>query len=168
VFSEALDGGGVLDAVIAQSEAQRNDLWRLRESVAFALIEDKSSLKSDTAVPVAAVPEFIRRAEAAISALVPKARCTPFGHLGDGNIHFNVQKPDDMAGAAFRDHWPDLANAIAAVSLELGGTISAEHGIGRTKRHAFATATADTELALMKTLKAALDPDGLMNPGVLL
>ena len=166
-FTEGLESGDVLDAVVAQSGTQRDELWQLRESVAVALIEDKSSLKSDTAVPVAAVPDFIRRAETAVGRVVPGARCTPFGHLGDGNVHFNVQKPDDMAGDTFQSHWPALADAIAEVSLALGGTISAEHGIGRTKRRSFADVTAATEWELMKALKATLDHDGLMNPGVL-
>ncbi len=166
-LAEGFDNGIVLDAVITQSEAQREDLWRLRESVAFALIEDKSCLKSDTAVPVAAVPEFVRRAEAAVVAAVPGVRCTPFGHLGDGNVHFNVQRPEGDTDAEFKRFWPELADVICGVSLELGGTMSAEHGIGRTKQAVFGDVTPVTEIDLMKKLKAALDPDGLMNPGVL-
>ena len=167
VLSGALEDGMLLDAVIAQSETQRDEFWHLRESIAFAMIEDKSALKSDTAVPVAKVAEFISCAEAVILQIVPGARCVPFGHLGDGNIHFNVQRPEDMFGDTFKNHWPDLIDAIAKVSLSLGGTISAEHGIGRTKQRIFSKTSAEVELKLMRALKAAIDPDELMNPGAI-
>jgi FAD/FMN-containing dehydrogenase len=91
----------------------------------------------------------------------------PFGHLGDGNIHFNVQRPEDMSADTFKNHWPDLIDAIVKVSLSLDGTISAEHGIGRTKQRIFSKTSAEVELKLMRALKAAIDPDELMNPGAL-
>ncbi len=129
------------------------------------MIATVGSLRSDTAVPVAAIPCFIARASEAVEKAVPGCRPAPFGHIGDGNIHFNVLPPDDMEGLAFKDRWPALIACIAEVSLALGGTISAEHGIGLVKREALRQMLSPVEEDTMSALKMALDPRGLLNPG---
>ena len=164
----ALRSGLVSDAVIAQSEGQRASLWRMREGLAMAQVADASNLKNDTSVPIAAIAEFIARASAAAQRAVPGARPIPFGHIGDGNIHFNLSRPLDMPPARFIEHWPDLVAAVEGVALALGGSISAEHGIGSAKRAALRHARSPVELEMMRSLKQALDPRGLMNPGKVL
>src|SRR5262249_44399578 len=159
--------GQVLDAAIAQSDAQREAFWHLRENIANMLIEDKSCLKSDTAVPVGQVPAFIDSASRAVLARLPDARLTPFGHLGDGNVHSNVVRPENMSPQDFRALWHDLAAIIAEESLALGGTISAEHGIGRHKRDDLLQFADPVTLGLMQRIKAAVDPEHRMNIGVL-
>ena len=163
-----LNAGVVVDAVLAQSEAQRAGLWRLREGLAMAQVADPSNLKNDTSVPIAAIGEFIARASAASEQAVPGVRPIPFGHLGDGNIHFNLSRPREMAPARFIEHWPALVAMVETLALSLGGSISAEHGIGRAKRESLRGARAAVELELMRTVKRTLDPRGLMNPGKLL
>lgn len=163
-----LEEGLIVDAVAAMSIQQRIDFWRLREAIAEALIDEPDSLKSDTAVPVASVPNFLETAEAAVQEAVPGAVCVPFGHLGDGNVHFNVRRPDDMAPEQFRKCWDQLAHAIEMASLKFAGTISAEHGIGRLKQRDFDAVTSAEELALIARLKLAMDPHQTMNAGVLI
>ncbi len=165
LLEETLAAKIVVDGTIAASEAQRQGLWRIREGIAEAMIATPGSLKSDTAVPVAAIPDFIARASEAASAVVPDCRPAPFGHLGDGNIHLNVLPPPSMPPGAFVQRWPDLIAAIAEVSLSLGGTVSAEHGIGLIKRAALKTMLSPVEQALMRQLKALLDPQAILNPG---
>jgi len=160
-----MGAGIVVEGTVAASEAQRQSLWRMREGIAEAMIATPGSLKSDTAVPVAAIPEFIDRAGEAVIAIIPSCRPAPFGHLGDGNIHFNVLPPDDMTVPAFEARWPDLIAAIAEVSLALGGTVSAEHGVGLIKRDALKQMLSPAEQNLMRVLKAALDPHYILNPG---
>lgn len=166
-LTEAFAQDLVLDGVIAQSEAQRDSFWHLRESIAHVMIEDTSCLKSDTAVPVGQVPDYMKAASAAVEAAVPGARQTPFGHLGDGNVHFNIVRPVEMGKAEFRVLWPRLSGVLDRVSIEFGGTISAEHGIGRLKVRELAEFTDPTGQSTMRAIKQALDPDGRMNPGVL-
>ena len=160
--------GLVVDAVLAQSEAQRAALWRMRENLAVAQVAERSTLKNDTAVPIGAIPEFIRRASAAVETLAPGVRPVPFGHIGDGNIHFNMLKPEALAPDAFIALWPALVRAVEDVALALGGSVSAEHGIGQSKREALRRARSAVELDLMHAIKQALDPKGLMNPGKIL
>ncbi|MBI3436866.1 MAG: FAD-binding oxidoreductase [Proteobacteria bacterium] len=158
----------VRDGTIAASEAQRQALWRLREGIALAMIETPGSLKSDQAVPVAAIAQFVAQACAAVEAVVPGCVPAPFGHVGDGNIHFNVLPPPGMTASDFRDHWPALTQSIEDCALALGGTVSAEHGIGLLKRQALQRMRPQGELQLMARLKRTLDPRGLMNPGKIL
>ncbi len=164
----ALGAGLVRDAIVAHSEAQRASLWRMREGLALAQVADPSNLKNDTAVPIGAIETFIARASRAADRAVPGVRPIPFGHVGDGNIHFNLSRPADMAPARFIERWPELVAAIEAVALALGGSVSAEHGIGRAKREALRHARSAVELEMMCSVKRALDPRGLMNPGKLL
>ena len=164
----ALQAGLIVDAAVAHSEAQRSALWRMRENLAVAQVSDRSNLKNDTSVPIMAIPEFIARATAEVQQVAPGARPIPFGHVGDGNIHFNLSRPAEMEPALFIERWPALVAAVEGVALALGGSISAEHGIGRAKREALVRARSVTELETMRALKAALDPRGLLNPGKLL
>ncbi|RAI42696.1 FAD-binding oxidoreductase [Rhodoplanes roseus] len=168
VLADASRRGLVVDGTIAMSEAQRRNLWRLREGIPIAMIETPGSLKADTAVPIARIPEFIAAAGGAVAALAPGCIAVPFGHVGDGNIHFNVLPPPGMAGEAFATRHGDLARAIEDVALSLGGTVSAEHGIGVTKREALRRMRSPAALDAMRALKAALDPDGILNPGKVL
>jgi len=164
----ALEAGEAIDAVQARSEAQRAALWALREGLAVTQVHTAGNLKNDTSVPVAAIPEFIARASAAVAGVVPDAVPIPFGHLGDGNIHFNVNPPAGTDGAAFKAHWPALVTAIDDVATGLGGSIAAEHGLGRSKTAAAARLKPTLDLDLMRRIKRALDPDDRLNPGVML
>src|SRR4051794_16404690 len=168
VLGAAIEAGIVADAVIAESGAQRAALWRLREEHSEAQKRAGASVKNDVSVPVSKVPELIRRATDACERLVPGIRCVPFGHLGDGNIHVNLVQPEGVDGAAFlaRDH--ELMDAVNAVVRALDGSFSAEHGIGRLNPYMMPEWRGGAELALMRRIKAALDPHGILNPGKLL
>jgi FAD/FMN-containing dehydrogenase len=168
VLGAAMEAGLVADAVIAESGAQRAALWRLREEHSEAQKRAGASVKNDVSVPVSKVPELIRRATEACELLVPGIRAVPFGHLGDGNIHMNLVQPEVMDGAAFlaRDH--ELMDAVNAVVRALDGSFSAEHGIGRLKPYMMPEWRGGPELDLMRRIKAALDPHGILNPGKLL
>ncbi len=158
----------MLNAVIAQSARQTAALWRYREGLAVAQVEDPGNLKNDTSVPVGAIPDFIDRASAVVAGLVPGVRPIPFGHIGDGNIHFNLSRPLAMPPDAFMAHWPALIDAVEETAVVLGGSISAEHGLGQLKRETIGRYKSATELELMRRLKRTLDPDDLMNPGKVL
>ncbi|MBV9755690.1 MAG: hydroxyacid dehydrogenase, partial [Alphaproteobacteria bacterium] len=164
----ALEAGEAADAVIAESEAQRQAIWRLREEHSEAQKRAGASVKNDVSVPVSKTAELVERAAAACAALVPGCRVTAFGHIGDGNIHVNVVQPEGAEPAAFlaRDH--DIMDAVNRVVRELGGSFSAEHGIGRLKPYLMPAWRGGAELELMRRIKAALDPHGLMNPGKVL
>ena len=168
VLAEALEDGTVLDAVVAESGAQRDAIWRLREEHSEAQKRAGGSVKNDVSVPVSRVPELIRLAGEACRALMPGIRVAPFGHLGDGNIHFNLVQPEAMPRAAFlaRDH--ELMDAVCAVVRTLDGSFSAEHGVGRLKTYMMEDWRGGAELETMRRIKQALDPRGLFNPGKLL
>jgi FAD/FMN-containing dehydrogenase len=168
VLGAAMEAGLVEDAVIAESGAQRAGLWRLREEHSEAQKRAGASVKNDVSVPVSKVPELIRRAGEACERLIPGIRCVPFGHLGDGNIHFNVMQPEGADGAAFlaRDH--EIMDAVNHVVRDLDGSFSAEHGIGRLKPYMMPEWRGGAELEIMQRIKAALDPRGLLNPGKVL
>jgi len=168
LLAAAMEANVVLDAVIAESGAQRAALWKLREEHSEAQKRAGASVKNDVSVPVSKVPELIRRATEACERLVPGIRCVPFGHLGDGNIHFNLVQPEGGDPDAFlaRDH--ELMDAVNAVVRALDGSFSAEHGIGKLKPYMMPEWRGGAELELMRRIKAALDPKGLMNPGKML
>jgi FAD/FMN-containing dehydrogenase len=168
VLEEAMAAGEVEDAVIAESEGQRQALWRIREEHPEAQKREGASVKNDVSVPVSRVPELIRRASAACRALIPGIRPVPFGHMGDGNIHMNLEQPEGMDPAAFLARSHDIMDTVNAVVRDLGGSFSAEHGIGRLKTDMMEDWRGGAELAVMQRIKAALDPQGLMNPGKVL
>ena len=158
----------VEDAAIAESGAQRAAIWKLREEHAEGQKREGASVKNDVSVPVSQVPELIRQATAACEALIPGIRAVPFGHIGDGNIHFNLEQPEGADPAAFlaRDH--EIMDAVGHVVRALDGSFSAEHGVGRLKPYMMPEWRGGAELDTMRRIKDALDPLGLMNPGKVL
>jgi len=168
LLSEGVEAGEIEDAVIAASLAQERELWRLRELMSEVQKHEGGSIKHDVAVPVARVPEFIGRANQLVELMIPGARPVPFGHFGDGNIHYNVSQPPSMDRAVFLANWETLNAAVHEIVLDLGGSISAEHGIGRLKRDLLRQAKQPLELEVMRKIKLAFDPNGILNPGKLL
>ncbi|HXC30788.1 MAG TPA: FAD-binding oxidoreductase [Stellaceae bacterium] len=168
LLGTAMEEGIVVDAVIAESGPQRAAIWKLREEHSEAQKRAGASIKNDISVPVSRVPELIGRATVECERLVPGIRCVPFGHLGDGNIHFNLVQPEGADGAQFmaRDH--ELMDAVNDIVRSLDGSFSAEHGIGRLKPYMMPDWRGGAELDLMRRIKAALDPGGLLNPGKML
>jgi FAD/FMN-containing dehydrogenase len=165
VLEGALAEGLVADAAIAESEAQRLAIWRLREEHSEAQKREGASVKNDVSVPVSQVPTLIARASAACTALMPGIRVVCFGHMGDGNIHFNLAQPEGMDAKAFMDRSHDIMDAVNDVVRDLDGSFSAEHGIGQLKPYMMPDWRGGTELELMQAIKQALDPQLLLNPG---
>ena len=168
VLVKASEDGVVLDAVIAGSLSQASDLWRLRESLSEAQKGAGGSIKHDVSVPIARIPEFLARAAAVVERVCPGARPVPFGHFGDGNVHYNVSQPDGMDKARYLALWDAMSNAVHGLVAEMDGSISAEHGIGQMKREALVRYKSETELDMMRAIKKALDPKGILNPGKVL
>ncbi len=168
LLTRAMEEGLVRDGVLAGSLAQAQALWRLRELVSEVQKPEGGSIKCDVSVPVSRIPEFIARAGEAVARLLPGARPVPFGHFGDGNIHYNISQPEGGDREAFLERWEEIAGAVHEIVLDLGGSISAEHGIGRMKRHLMPAIKSPVELDLMRRIKAALDAEGILNPGKLL
>lgn len=164
----AADNALVTDAVIAESEAQRAQLWRLRESISEAQKPEGGSIKHDVSVPIARIPKFLEVATRAVQSLVPGARPVPFGHIGDGNIHFNITVPKGADNAAFLARWEEISRAVHDIVHRFGGSISAEHGLGVMKHNEIARYKSAAELDVMAALKRTLDPNGILNPGKLL
>jgi FAD/FMN-containing dehydrogenase len=158
----------VADAALATSLSQGRDFWHIREMMSEVQLHEGGSIKSDVSVPVADLPDFLARATAAVKAIMPDCRPLPFGHYGDGNIHFNISQPIGMDKAAFLARWEEVTDAVNAIVMELGGSISAEHGIGRMKRELLPTVKSAVEMDMMRAVKRALDPKGILNPGKLL
>ena len=156
------------DAVIGETLTHAQDLWRLREAISSAQKPEGGSIKHDISVPVSAIPDFIARANALVETLCPGARPVPFGHFGDGNVHYNVSQPIGADKDAFLAKWEQISRAVHGLVIECGGSISAEHGIGQMKRDELALVKSPVELGLMRTIKAALDPNGILNPGKVL
>jgi FAD/FMN-containing dehydrogenase len=169
VLGEALAAGEIADVVLAHSEAQARGLWHLREAIPLAQSAEGLNIKHDVGVPLTSMADFVAAADAALASVAPGGRHVTFGHLGDGNLHYNLQAPEGGDAAAFLRGFEATANAcVYDVVDRFGGTFSAEHGIGRLKREELATRRSATGLGLMRALKAAIDPLGLFNPGVML
>ena len=164
----ALADGVALDAVLAESEAQRRALWRLREDQAEAQRLAGASVKCDVSVPVSRTAELIERTTAACEQVMPGLISAPFGHLGDGNIHINLVQAPGADPAAFRARVPAVKEAVNAVVRMLGGSFSAEHGVGRNKLDLMEAWRGGAELDVMRRIKRALDPAGILNPGKVL
>jgi D-lactate dehydrogenase (cytochrome) len=168
VLETGIEQGLVTDAAVAESLEQTAAFWNLRMLVSDAQKPEGGSIKHDVSVPVAAVPAFIAQACEAVETLIPGCRPVPFGHLGDGNIHFNVSQPVGADKAAYLTRWGDMNAAVHAVVARHNGSISAEHGIGRLKRDLLPAVKDPVALELMRTLKQTLDPNGILNPGKVL
>jgi FAD/FMN-containing dehydrogenase len=165
----AIDCGDVLEAAFAESIAQRAALWRLRESVPEAQRHEGASIKHDVSVPVAALPAFLSQATAAVARVAPTARLVAYGHVGDGNLHFNLSAPAGSGGdGSFLALKDAVGEAVHACVREFRGSISAEHGIGQLKRDLLARHKDPVALATMRSIKQALDPGGILNPGKVL
>jgi FAD/FMN-containing dehydrogenase len=165
LLEKAMSAGLVTDAAIAQSESQRQEFWDLREKLSEAQKFEGGSIKHDVALPLSQLPHFINEALAAVARLVPGCRPVCFGHLGDGNLHFNVSQPVGAAREAFLSRWHEMSNVVHGIVVAHGGSISAEHGIGVLKRAEMAKIKSAVELDLMGGLKRLLDPKGILNPG---
>jgi D-lactate dehydrogenase (cytochrome) len=168
LLAEAYDEGLLGDAAIAASEAQAQGFWRLREGLSDAQKPEGGSIKHDISVPVSEIPRFMERATTAVEAMIPGVRPVPFGHLGDGNLHFNLSQPEGAEQDAFLARWEEVNRAVHEIVAEMGGSISAEHGIGRMKVEENKHFKSAVEIALMARIKAALDPHNIMNPGKVL
>ena len=166
LLGEALEAGLVSDAVVAESIAQSRALWHVRESIPLAQAEEGTNIKHDVSVPVSAIAAFVERTDAALQTYMPGIRLVDFGHLGDGNLHYNVQAPVGVASAAFLAEHEHAINSIVFDAVAaFGGSFSAEHGIGLLKREELAQRKSPVALRMMRSIKAALDPQGVMNPG---
>jgi FAD/FMN-containing dehydrogenase len=168
VLAAAFDQELATDAVIAASQGQAQDFWKLRELLSEVQGREGGSIKQDVSVPVADVPAFLARGLAAVEKLIPECRPVAFGHMGDGNIHFNVSQPVGADKAAFLARWQDVDEVVHAILHDMHGSISAEHGVGRLKRDLLPTVKDPVALDLMRAIKTTLDPKGLMNPGAVL
>lgn len=168
IFTKAMDKGMTDDAALAQSEAQRAAFWHLREAMSPAQKPEGGSIKHDVSVPVSKVPDFIDQASKAIHDYMPGCRIVAFGHMGDGNIHFNISQPIGADKGDFLNHWRAMNEIVHAIILSMDGSISAEHGIGQLKRDELATIKQGIEIELMQRIKRSFDPNGIMNPGKVL
>jgi FAD/FMN-containing dehydrogenase len=168
MLEQGMERGLVLDAALADSIEQGKALWRIRELFSEVQRFAGGSIKEDISVPVAMVPAFIKEANDAVTALIPGCRPVPFGHLGDGNIHYNVSQPIGADKAEFLSRWGDVNKVVFAVVKKYGGSISAEHGIGLLKRDILPSVKDPVALDLMRSLKRTLDPKGILNPGKVL
>ena len=167
-LAEAYEAGLVADATLAANAGQGQDFWRIREAIVEAQKKEGGSIKHDVSVPVSRIPEFIARGTELVEKMVPGIRPVPFGHIGDGNIHFNLSQPEGADREAFLARWGEVNAAVHDLVVELGGSISAEHGIGQLKIAENARFKPPVELEMMRAVKKALDPQGLMNPGKVL
>ncbi|MDF1687235.1 MAG: FAD-binding oxidoreductase [Parvibaculaceae bacterium] len=165
LLSQGIEQALVLDGAVAQSDTQRADFWALRESLSDVQRREGGSIKHDISVPVSAMGTFIEQATQAVLRRLPGIRPVPFGHIGDGNVHFNLSQPVDMDTQDYLALWGEFNDIVHGIALSLNGSISAEHGIGQLKRDELAQIKSPIEMEMMRSVKHALDPKGLLNPG---
>lgn len=165
VLAEGFEKGLVLDAAIAQSDTQRAAFWKLRELLSNSQRPEGGSIKCDISVPVSQMAEFIERATKAVEAHVEGCRVVTFGHIGDGNVHFNVSQPVGAEREAFLKHWDAVHELVHDIAHGMNGSISAEHGVGRMKIDEIVHYKSPVEIEMMRKIKRAFDPDNILNPG---
>ena len=166
LMEAAMENGWVTDAVVAESLSQAKSLWQIRETIPLAQVDEGLNIKHDISVPVSLIPQFVAETDALLQAKIPGIRLVNFGHLGDGNLHYNVQAPQGADGPAFlRDHEDEVNTWVFDQVQAFNGSISAEHGIGSLKADKLTHHKDPTALAMMKAIKQALDPQNIMNPG---
>jgi FAD/FMN-containing dehydrogenase len=167
-LGDCMERGSVTDGIVASSAAQANELWNLRHAISEAQKEAGGSIKHDISVPVSRMPEFLSAADKAVQEILQGARPVPFGHLGDGNLHYNISQPVGMDKQAFVDMWSVFNERIHGLAVEFDGSFSAEHGIGALKAGELARLKDPVALKAMQAVKQSLDPNGIMNPGKVL
>ncbi|MFA6266950.1 MAG: FAD-binding oxidoreductase [Pseudolabrys sp.] len=167
-LAEAIEQGLASDATIAASLDQAKAFWHMRHTMTEVQKPEGGSIKHDVSVPVASVPQFLAEASEAVVKLIPGSRPVPFGHVGDGNIHFNISQPVGADKEAFLARWAEVNAVVDRIVLKLHGSISAEHGIGKLKRETLVKVKDPVALALMRDIKRTLDPNGILNPGKVL
>ncbi|MDI1269437.1 MAG: FAD-binding oxidoreductase [Polaromonas sp.] len=166
LLETAMEDGCVTDAVVAENLQQAHQLWHVRESIPLAQAEEGLNIKHDISVPVSLIPEFVRVTDQLLAKAIPGVRLVNFGHLGDGNLHYNVQAPAEGDAAAFLREQEENVNALVYDSVQaFGGSISAEHGVGSLKLDKLEKHKSPVALSLMRAIKRGLDPENLMNPG---
>ena len=168
ILSAGLEEGLILDGVIAKNNAESENLWHLRENLSEAQKFEGGSIKHDISVPISAIPAFLIEAARVVEAAIPGARAVPFGHLGDGNLHYNISQPKNMAKQDFLDQWENLNRSVHDVVDKFSGSFSAEHGIGRMKTDDMLRYKSKVEMDMMTKIKNTLDPDNIMNPNVII
>ncbi|MCF6198552.1 MAG: FAD-binding oxidoreductase [Hyphomicrobiaceae bacterium] len=168
LLEQGFERGIVEDAALPSSLEQRAAIWALRERMSGAQKPEGGSIKHDISVPINSIPSFIEEANAAVGELVTGCRPVPFGHFGDGNIHYNISQPKGMDKQDFLDRWEEVSKLVHGLVMQFNGSISAEHGIGHMKREMLQEAKDPVELDLMRSIKQAIDPKGILNPGKLL
>jgi FAD/FMN-containing dehydrogenase len=167
LLSAALDDGLIQDAAIAQNETQAKAFWAIREGQSAAQKPEGAAWKHDVATPVSRIADFIEEATAAVTAFAPGVRVVAFGHVGDGNIHFDVIKPDGSEDAPHNARRDEGARRVHDIAMKYEGSISAEHGLGTMKSAEALRYKAAQDMAAMRAIRAALDPNRIMNPRVL-
>jgi FAD/FMN-containing dehydrogenase len=169
LLESALENGLISDAAVAESIEQSRAMWHLRESIPLAQPEEGPNIKHDISIPVSRIPAFVAATDVALQVAHPGTRSVNFGHLGDGNLHYNLQAPVGVDGAAFlREHEHSVNTVVYDAVMAHGGSISAEHGVGSLKRDELAQRKSPVALQMMRAIKQALDPQGVMNPGRML
>jgi len=168
ILGAALEGKNILDAAIAQSDSQAKAFWKLRDFISEAQAHEGPNIKHDVSIPISQIPEFIRTTDAELVRAHPGVRMVTFGHVGDGNLHYNVSAPESVAPDVFVRQTAAINRIVHDSVARFRGSISAEHGLGQLKREEILRYKSPLELDLMRKIKRALDPDGIMNPGKVL
>jgi FAD/FMN-containing dehydrogenase len=164
LFEQCVEKGWVVDGVISQSETQANNLWQLRERISES-IAPRTPYKNDISVVVSKVPEFLTEIDQVVNEHYPDFEIIWFGHIGDGNLHLNILKPEDMAKEEFFDKCQQVNTWVFDIVQRYRGSVSAEHGVGLVKKHYLQYTRSPAEIAYLKGIKQVFDPNGIMNPG---